>query len=148
MHAFIKVSKKLDPNQQIPTTVILQLQNNKAWKVLWCFQHGLVTLLVRLWQLLLMVSPTGGADIPGTLLHPTAIPMPGCFLPEMGGCKSHQLPANGLCSAHSNIQSVKTHAQHSPAAWQLFWWHAKRSFLSLLICVFLWLLGNFSENRW
>lgn len=87
MHAFIKDSKKLDPNEQkytIPTTVTLQLQN-KAWKVLWCFQHGLVTLLVKLWQLLLMGSPTGGADIPGTLLHSAALPIPGCILPETWG---------------------------------------------------------------
>lgn len=115
-HVFIKLSKKLDPNQQIhaiPTTAILQLQNNKAWKVLWCFQHGLVTLLVRLWQLWLMVSPTGGADIPGTLLHPAALPIPGHILPENQGVqvtpasRKRGLFSTFLCSGCENTRTAQ-----------------------------------------
>lgn len=116
MHLFIKASKKLDPNQQmytIPRTVILQLQNNKAWKVLWCFQHGLVILLVRLWQLWLMVSPTGGADIPGTLLHPAALPTPGHILPENWGVqitlasRERGLFSTFLCSGFENTCTMQ-----------------------------------------
>lgn len=118
---FLSLSKKLHPNKQTYTipTVILQLQNSTAWKVLWCFQHGLVTLLVRLWQLSWVVSPTGGADIPGTLVHSTALPIPGRILPENQGVQI--APASrerGLFSTflYSGCENTHTTQHHSLAA--------------------------------
>lgn len=134
---FIRVSTKRDLNSKMYTvpTLILQLKNSTAWKIIWRFQHGLVTLLVRLWQHSLMVSPTGGADIPGALVHPTALPVPGLILPENYGCKSHQLSENRACSAHSYIHCVKMHAEHSTTISLLFWWCEM-----ILSAVYLWLL--------
>lgn len=121
MPLFLRLSKKLHPNQQTYTipTVILQLQNSTAWKVLRCFQHGLVTLLVRLWQLLWVVSPTGGADIPGTLVHSPALPIPGQILPENQGVQI--APASrerGLFSTflYSGCENTHTTQHYSLAA--------------------------------